>query len=50
MIRKTMENQKNKYKRASKGNFVLIEKRYVYGGSGKDDLFQTEIDPSFSSR
>ena len=33
----------NKYKRASKGNFVLIERR-----GGKDDLFATEIDPNSS--
>ena len=41
----------NKYKRASKQNFVLIEKRYVYGGSGvKDDLlFQTDLDPNSNS-
>ena len=33
----------NKYKKASKGNFVLIERR------GKDDLFATEVDPNVTS-
>ena len=34
----------NKYKRPSKGNFILIERR-----DGKDDLFATEIDPTMPS-